>query len=144
MRGQSWWCCSFNIPVLPRLEITIGWERCLEPVPEGPFPITGSTLPAFQIADLPLQRLLSCLQNPKLLLDQFPVAFSVTQLDTFESLELLDQILNGAVLLLQRLPENNEQHQQEWKSSCGDDDPEPFTHCSLGWLSCSPERKCGS
>ena len=72
-------------------------------------------MPAFQIADLPLQRLLSCLQNPKLLLDQFPVAFSVTQLDTFESLELLDQILNGAVLLLQRLPENNKQHQQEWK-----------------------------
>ena len=54
--------------------------------------------------------MLSCLQNPKLLLDQFPVAFSVMQLDTFESLELLYQILNGSALLLQRLPENNEQY----------------------------------
>ena len=87
---------------------------------------------------------MSCLQNTKLLFNQLAVSFSVTQLETFEFLELLHQILNGAILLLQRLPENNEQHQQEWKSSCGDDEPEPIAHCSLGWLSCSPERKCGS
>ena len=126
--GLFGWCWSLHVSVVWKVDIRIGWERCLEPVPEGPLPITGSTLPALQISDLSLQRLLSCLQNTKLLFNQLAVSFSVTQLDTFEFLELLHQILNGAILLLQRLPENNEQHQQEWKSSCGDDDPEPIAH----------------
>ena len=106
--GLFGWCCSLNLLVVWKVDIRIGWERCLEPVPEGPLPITGSTLPALQISDLSLQRLLSSLQNTKLLFNQLAVSFSVTQFETFEFLELLHQILNGAMLLLQRLPENNE------------------------------------
>ena len=50
--------------------------------------------------------------------------------NSFESIKALEKTLNHALLKLQRLPENNEQHQKEWKSRSRDHNPEALTHCS--------------
>ena len=87
--------------------LVLGGEWSLEPVPERPFAIAGCTLPTFQVGDFPLQRLLSCLQSSELLFNQFSVVFPVSQLQPLKFVELFRQFLDGAALLLKRLPENN-------------------------------------
>ena len=73
-------------------------------------------------------------KDTELLFHQLLVSIPITLIHSFKPIKALSQIVNGAFLMLQRLPENNEEHQQERKSRCRDHDPEAITHCSL--MSC--------